>query len=99
MTTKMLTLRQYVDKRQKEMAKKYDLSIREINEAYPRDCEMFRQDWWEFNVVKNFDKNGAEMNMHVWRSLDARQRFTLLRTTRALRDDALTHELASATAK
>lgn len=88
----ILTLRQFADREHRRLAVKYrDVTLAEIADLYPADGSTIRADWWD-HVVANVEA-GVLPSTRLWRSLDNRQQYALLRTTRALRDDAFTRAL------
>lgn len=90
MTDTVLTFRQYVDSARKALAVKYDLPMAEVTRESPDS--RYAQEWRDY-VVRTFN-DGATIPTRMWRTLDEGLRYRVLRSPRALRDDALTRELA-----
>ena len=79
----ILTLKQY-------LIAKYVCSRKEASAANHSTAI----DWRDY-VVRSFAA-GEDMPLRLWRSLDDSLQYRVLRTSRALRDDNLTHTLRAA---
>lgn len=85
----ILTFRQFVSERHVETAARQKMSVTQVRSEMP---DFIYQNKWRDEVVKQFN-NGAIISKRLWRTLDEGLRYRLMRSTRALRDDALTHEM------
>lgn len=85
------TFRQYVNAIHREAAVSCGLSVAEVSRDLPES--MYHDEWLD-HVVRSFD-GGATITTRLWRSLSEGMQYRLLRSTRALRDEALTRELVS----
>ena len=86
---KIKTFRQYVEEARRNAMSKYGITmavaVRELSEnIYAAK--------WRNHVVSTFN-DGADIPTALWRSLDEGLQYRILRSPRALRDDALTHNL------
>ena len=86
----ILTLPQYADREQRSLVERYGVTLAHAVELYPR--RHYRSEWWKY-VLSEFN-DGGEFTTRQWRALTADERFYVLRTTRALRDNDLTHRMA-----
>lgn len=84
--TAILTLAQYADREQRSVAAHCKVTLAEVVGLYPRSHYVSE---WASYTEKAFN-DGGEFATGLWRSLDERHRYRILRSTRALRDDALT---------
>lgn len=88
-TVKIPTFRQYVKASRAAAMKEYGIDAREAAQELPDS--RYSQEWRDL-VVRTFNE-GAAMPTRLWRSMDEGLQYRVLRSTRALRDDALTREL------
>lgn len=86
---KIKTFRQYVDEARRDAAIRYDISLAEAERELPE--HRYTSEWRDY-VIRTFNE-GADIPTALWRSLDEGLQYRVLRSTRALRDDALTHNL------
>lgn len=94
MTMKRIkTFRQYARERRQEVARKNEMSFAEVEREMPDSA--YAADWRDY-VVSAFNA-GAEMPTSLWRTLDEGLQYRLLRSSRALKDNALTRKLREMT--
>ena len=91
MTHKIMTLRQYTDSEDRRAAEHFDVPLAEVRTSIPR---RRRELEWREYVLAEFS-HGATITTRIWRAIDPDLRRRILRTPRALRDDALTRDLLS----
>lgn len=91
-TPTVATFRQYVDTKHRAAAARHNLPLTEVAQELPES--IYTQEWRDY-VVHAFT-NGATIPTRLWRSLDDDLRHRVLHSPRALRDDALTHQLLAA---
>ena len=85
----MMTFNQFVDLQHRYIATKYGISLAETARECP--AHIYAADW-EDHIVSAF--NAVEdIPARLWRSLPDRLQRRVLRSPRALRDDALTRDL------
>lgn len=89
----VMTLRQYVRSDHERMRNEYGLSLVEIEGLYPK--ESYESRWYGY--LSEEVNAGRLPSTRLWRSLTLHQQSGLLRTTRALGDNAFTHRLVSMT--
>lgn len=89
----ILTLLQYADREHRRMHAKYGVSLAEAARLYP--VRGYGIEW--FGYLRKQIEAGNVPSTRLWRSLSVHQQYGLLRTTRALRDDAFTRRLVSMT--
>lgn len=90
MTTPTIpTFRQYVDGKRREAAARHGIPLTEAAAELPET--IYRADW-RAHVVQRFN-DGDHLPTRLWRTLDEGLRYRILRSHRALRDDALTRQL------
>ena len=89
MTPAIMTLRQYSDSKDRHAAKHFDVTLAEVRANIPR---RRRELEWREYVLSEFC-DGATITTRIWRAIDPDLRRRILRTPRALRDDALTRDL------
>lgn len=87
--TKIKTFHQYVTDARKDSARRHGISLAEATRELPDF--RYGAEWRDY-VVRTFNQ-GADMPTALWRSLDEGLRYRVLRSPRALRDDALTRDL------
>ena len=85
----MMTFRQYVDLQHRYIAAKYSVSLAEAERECPAHIYAAA---WEDHIVCAFNA-GEDIPTRLWRSLPERLQRRVLRSPRALRDDALKHDL------
>ena len=85
----MLTFKQYVDLQHSYIAAKYGISLAEAERACP--AHIYSADWADY-ILREFNA-GEDIPTRLWRSLPGRLQRRVLRSRRALRDDAVTHDL------
>ena len=83
----MLTLKQYQRMEQDRLIAKHGCTRAD---AMLADHETARE--WRDYVVHSFN-DGEDIPTRLWRSMDEGLRYRVLRTPRALKDDALTRKL------
>lgn len=88
---KILTLKQYKDRHCRYLADKYNISFAKAQREYPE--AYYRMEYRDY-VVESFD-NGCDIPTRLWHSFDDGLQYRILRSSRALRDNELTHKLAS----
>lgn len=88
-TPRIKTFRQYVDEERRDAAGRYDITLAEATRELPE--HRYVSEWRDY-VVKTFNE-GSDIPTALWRSLDEGLQYRVLRSTRALRDDALTNFL------
>ena len=84
-----MTFNQFVDLQHRYIAAKYGISLAETERECP--AHIYAADW-EDHILHEFNA-GEDMPTRLWRSLPERLQRRVLRSRRALRDDALTHDL------
>ena len=84
-----MTFNQYVDLQHRYISAKYGISLAEAARECP--AHIYSADW-EGHIVSAFNA-GEDIPTRLWRSLPERLQRRVLRSPRALRDDALTHYL------
>lgn len=87
----MQTFKQFAAEKRKAAAAKYGLTMAEVCEEMPDS--VFRADWRD-SVVAGFNA-GEDIPTRLWREFDEGLRYRILRSPRALKDDALTRSLRS----
>lgn len=85
----MQTFNQFVDLQHRYIAAKYGLSLAEAERECP--AHIYAADWEDY-VLREFNA-GADIPTRLWRSLPERLQRRVLRSRRALRDDAVTRDL------
>ena len=85
----MLTFNQFVDLQHRYIAGKYGITLVEAERECPA-C-IYAADWEDY-LLAEFNA-GGDIPTRLWRSLPERLQRRVLRSRRALRDDALTHDL------
>ena len=85
----MHTFNQFVDLQHRYIAAKYGISLVEAGQECP--AHIYAADWEDY-VLQQFNA-GEDVPTRLWRSLPERLQRRVLRSRRALRDDALTHDL------
>ena len=83
------TFRQYVEESRREAARKHDISLAEAARELPES--RFSSEWRDYAV--NMFNAGHDIPTRLWRSMDEGLQYRVLRSKRALQDDAITHEL------
>ena len=83
----ILTLKQYLTEHENYLIAKYGCSRNEARAAN----HSTTIDWRDY-VVRSFAA-GEDMPLRLWITLDDSLQYRVLRTSRALRDDNLTHTL------
>lgn len=86
------TFRQYVDIQHRAAAARHGITLTEAATELPES--IYRAEW-RTHVVTLFN-DGATLPTRLWRTFDEGLRYRILRSPRALRDDALTHALRAA---
>lgn len=86
---KVLTFAQYVEAKHRAAAARHSLTLAEVRRELP--AEQYRADWRD-HVVTSFDQ-GGDIPPRLWNTFDEGLQYRVLRSPRALRDHALTHEL------
>lgn len=86
---KIKTFRQYVEDDHRKAARKHGITLAEATRELPEHLYVAE---WRNHVVSTFNA-GADISTALWRSLDEGLQYRVLRSTRALRDDALTLDL------
>ena len=86
----ILTLKQYLTEHENYQITKYGCSRKEASAAN----HTITIEWRDY-VVRSFAA-GEDMPLRLWRSLDDSLQYRVLRTSRALRDDNITHTLRAA---
>lgn len=86
---KIKTFRQYVEDARKSAARRHGITLAEAVRELPE--HRYAAEWRD-HVVSAFTE-GADIPTALWRSLDEGLQYRILRSPRALRDDALTHDL------
>lgn len=89
--TSIPTLRQYAQTEWERMRAEYGVTVAEASDLYP--VTSFEADWFRATLA-SVDA-GNVPSWQLWRSLTDHQRSHLLRTSRALRDDAFTRKLVA----
>ena len=79
----ILTLKQYLTEHENDLIAKYGCSRKEAH--------SITIDWRDY-VVRSFAA-GEDVPLRLWRTLDDSLQYRVFRTSRALRDDNLTHTL------
>ena len=86
---KIKTFLQYVEEARRDAAQRHNVTLaeatRELSEHH-YECE------WRDHVVRTFN-DGGTIPTALWRSFDEGLQYRILRSPRALRNDALTHDL------
>ena len=85
----MLTFNQYVDLQHRYISAKYEISLAEAERECPAHIYAAA---WEDHIVEGFNA-GEDIPARLWRALPERLQRRVLRSHRALRDDAVTHDL------
>ena len=85
----MQTFKQYVDLQHRYIAAKYGISLAEAERECP--AHIYAADWEDY--IHNQFNAGEDIPTRLWRALPERLQRRVLRSRRALRDDALTHDL------
>lgn len=85
----MMTFNQFVDLQHRYISAKYDVSLAEAERECP--AHIYAADW-EDHIICAFNA-GEDIPTRLWRSLPERLQRRVLRSRRALRDDAVTHDL------
>lgn len=85
----MQTFAQYVDAQRRDAATRYELTLAEARVELPD--HIYKAEWRKY-VVQAFNEGGA-ISTRLWRTFDEGLQYRVLRSPRALRDDALTQEL------
>lgn len=88
-TPRIKTFRQYVEDARDSAARKHGITKAEAARELPD--HRYEAEWRD-HVVKAFNE-GGDIPTALWRSLDEGLQYRILRSPRALRDDALTHDL------
>lgn len=88
-STPIPTFRQHVERRRRTAAARHGISLTEARQELPESAYLPE---WRDHVVQAFN-DGGDLPTRLWRSLDEGLRYRVLRSPRALRDDALTHHL------
>ena len=83
----ILTLKQYLTEHENYLIAKHSCSRKEASAAN----HTVTIDWRDY-VVRSFAA-GEDMPLRLWRTLDDSLQYRVLQTSRALRDDNLTHTL------
>ena len=83
----LLTLKQYLTEHENYLIAKHGCSRKEASAAN----QTIAVEWRDY-VVRSF-ATGQDIPLRLWRSLDDSLQYRVLRTSRALRDDNLTHTL------
>ena len=83
----LLTLKQYLTEHENDLIAKYGCSRKEASAANHSTAIA-----WRDYVVRSFAA-GEDMPLRLWGTLDDSLQYRVLRTSRALRDDNLTHTL------
>lgn len=88
-TGQIPTLAEFIDQGSRALAREHGCTIRAA-----RDHQLpgsWRTDWWR--AFRDMFEAGALPSARLWRSLSDAEARTVLRSSRALRDDALTERL------
>lgn len=85
----MLTFNQFVDMHHRRVAGKYGITLVEAERECP--AHIYVADW-EGYLLAEFNA-GGDMPTRLWRALPGRLQRRVLRSHRALSDDALTRDL------
>ena len=85
----MQTFKQYVDLQHRYVSAKYGISLAESERECP--AHIYAADWEEY--IYNQFNAGEDIPTRLWRSLPERLQRRVLRSHRALKDDAVTHDL------
>ena len=85
----MMTFNQFVDLQHRYISAKYCISLAEA--ARERPAHIYSVDW-EDHIISAFNA-GEDIPTRLWRSFPERLQRRVLKSRRALRDDALTHDL------
>lgn len=87
----ILTFKKYVEVKRRKTAERQNLPLAEVAREMP--ASIYTSAWSDY-VVKTF-REGGEITTAFWRSLDENLQRRILRSDRALRDNALTSHLRS----
>ena len=85
----MRTFKQYVDLQHRYISAKYDISLAEAERECP--AHVYAADWEDY-ILHEFNA-GEDIPTRLWRSLPERLQRRVLRSHRALSDDAVTRDL------
>ena len=85
----MMTFNQFVDMHHRYVSAKYGISLAETARECP--AHIYVADWEDY-ILHEFNA-GEDIPTRLWRALPERLQRRVLRSRRALRDDALTHYL------
>lgn len=83
------TFRQYVEDARRSAARRHGVTMAEVTRELPE--HHYEREWRDY-VVRTFN-DGGTIATALWCSFDEGVQYRVLRTPRALRDDALTHDL------
>lgn len=86
---KIKTFHQYVEVARRNAASRHGITLAEATLELPEQRYVAE---WRDHVVSTFNE-GADIPTALWRSFDEGLQYRILRSPRALRDDALTHDL------